>query len=87
MMLWFPTLYALLGPFSARQNNAFISVTWAFVYMATGAFIGWRIFAIGLVTAIAVVLGYSFVHSHFQLWMALVGGGSLIAGGLWLRKI
>ena len=87
--LWayFPAMSALMGPLSPRQNNAFISITWAFVYMITGAFIGWRIFAIGLVTAAAILFGYLFLQSHFFLWMGLVGGGSLIAGGLWLRKI
>jgi hypothetical protein len=87
--LWayFPAMTQLLGPFTPRQTNAFISITWAFVYMITGAFMGWRIFAIGAVTAAAVLYGYLFIDAHFLLWMAFVGGGSLIAGGLWLRKI
>jgi hypothetical protein len=87
IMLWFPTLSLLAGPFEPRQGNALISITWAFIYMAMGAFVGWRLFAIGLVTAAAIVCGYLFVQQHFFLWMGLVGGGSLIVGGLWLRKI
>ena len=89
MTLWiyFPSMTLLMGPLSGRQTNAFISITWAFVYMVAGAFIGWRIFAIGVVTAAAVMFGYLALPSHFFLWMGLVGGGSLIAGGLWLRKI
>jgi len=87
LWVYFPSMMVLMGPLSARQSNAFISITWAFVYMITGAFIGWRIFAIGLVTAAAILFGYLFLQSHFFLWMGLVGGGSLIAGGLWLRKI
>jgi len=87
LWVYFPAMTALLGPFSGRQTNAFISITWAFIYMVTGAFSGWRIFAIGLATAAAVMFGYLTIDAHFQLWMAFVGGGSLIAGGLWLRKI
>lgn len=86
LWMWFPSMMALLGPLSPRQGNAFISITWAFIYMAAGAFIGWRIFAIGLVTAGAVLVGYFVLQSHFFLWMGLVGGGSLILGGLWMRK-
>jgi len=87
--LWtyFPAMTLLMGPFSPRQTNAFISITVAFAYMISGAFMGWRIFAIGLVTAAAILYGFHFIDAHFQLWMAFVGGGSLIAGGLWLRKI
>lgn len=87
LWMYFPAMSLLMGPLTGRQSNAFISITWAFVYMITGAYMGWRIFAIGLVTAAAVLFGYQFVHSHYSLWMGLVGGGSLIAGGLWLRKI
>lgn len=87
VMLWFPTLSFLAGPLAPRQGNALISATWAFIYMAMGAFVGWRLFAIGFVTAAAIVFGYFAITQHFFLWMALVGGGSLILGGLWLRKI
>jgi hypothetical protein len=86
LMAWFPALLLVAGPLTPRQTNAMISLVWAFVYMATGAFTGWRIFAIGAVTAIAVLVGYVFLTSHYQLWMGLVGGGSLILGGLWLRR-
>jgi hypothetical protein len=87
LFTWFPTFALLAGPLSPRQSNALISITWAFIYMAMGAFIGWRLFAIGAVTAAAIVFGYLTLTEHFQLWMGLVGGGSLIVGGLWLRKI
>jgi hypothetical protein len=87
VMAWFPTMSILFGPMTARQGNAFISITWAFIYMAMGAFIGWRLFAIGAVTAAAILYGYFQIPHHFVLWMGLVGGGSLILGGLWLRKI
>lgn len=86
MMLWFPAMSVIAGPFAPRQSSALVSLTWAFIYMATGAFVGWRLFAIGLVTAAGIVAGYLFVQQHFLLWMGVVGGGSLIAGGLWLRK-
>lgn len=84
---YFPAMYAVLGALSARQANAFVSLTWAFAYMIAGASVGWRLFAIGTVAVAAVVFGYLSIGQHYYLWMAACGGGTLIAGGLWLRKI
>ena len=33
------------------------------------------------------VSGYTLLREHYFLWMAFAGGGSLILGGLWLRKL
>jgi len=85
--LYFPAMYLVLGPLTGRQTNAFISLFWAFAYMVAGAWLGMRLFLIGLVTAVAITAGFLFVHQHYPLWMAVFGGGSLILGGLWLRKI
>ena len=87
LMMFFPAMMAIIGPLSSRQGNALLSLVWAFVYMAAGAFVGWRLFAIGAFAAAAILFGFLFVHEHYGLWMGVFGGGALIAGGLWLRKI
>ena len=87
LIAFFPATFAVVGPLGPRQGNAFASLIWAFVYMAAGAWVGWRLFAIGLVTAVAIEFGFFFIHQHYFMWMGVVGGGALIAGGLWLRKI
>ncbi len=84
---YFPAMYAVLGPLSARQANAFGSLAWAFGYMVAGAWVGWRLFGIGVISAAAIVFGYLFIGPHYYLWMAVCGGGALIAGGLWLRRV
>jgi hypothetical protein len=84
---YFPAMYVVLGPLAARQTNAFVSLFWAFAYMFVGAWVGWRLFMIGLIAAAAVIFGYLAIDQHYYLWMAGCGGGALIAGGLWLRKI
>lgn len=84
---YFPATFAVLGPLSGRQGNAFISLFWAFAYMIIGAWVGWRLFAIGAVTAAAVLFGYLTLEQHYYLWMAACGGGALIGGGLWLRTV
>jgi hypothetical protein len=32
------------------------------------------------------LIGYFFVGDAFDLWMAVVNGGGLILGGLWMRR-
>ncbi len=87
LLLFFPVMLTVLSPLDPRQQNAFISLFWAFAYMAAGAWVGKRLFITGFVTAAAILGGYLFLAAHFFLWMAVVGGGSLILAGLWLRKI
>jgi hypothetical protein len=79
-------LLNIAAPESGRQINAMISIVFPFMYMAAGLWAGWRLLAIGAVTAAAIMFGYYYVQDWFDLWMGVFGGGSLIAGGLWLRS-
>lgn len=83
---FFVCLFAINAPQSGDQANATISIFFAFAYMAGGVWLGWRLFAIGLVTAAAIMGGFYLLPDMFSLWMGVVGGGALIAGGLWLRS-
>lgn len=83
---FFVCLIAIVEPQSGVVTNAMISIFFAFVYMAAGVWFGWRLFGIGLVMAIAIMGGFYFLRDVFSLWMGVVGGGALIAGGLWLRS-
>jgi hypothetical protein len=78
-------LINIAQPHSNRQLNAMISILFPFMYMLGGIWAGWRLFAIGFVTAAAILFGFYFVKDWFDLWMGVVGGGSLIASGIWLR--
>ena len=75
----------IANPESSRDVNTIISIFFPFIYMAAGVWAGWRLFAIGLVTAAAILAGYVWVKDYFDLWMGVFAGGSLIAGGIWLR--
>jgi hypothetical protein len=78
---------AVLPPADGRQQDTFFSMFWTFLYMAIGAWTGWRLFAIGLAATLLILLGYYGVHSHYFLYMGCVSGGALMAGGLWLRRL
>ena len=81
------TAMAVLPPMDGRQQDSFISMFWTFLYMAIGAWTGWRLFAVGLIATLLILLGYYGVHSHYFLYMGCVSGGALMAGGLWLRRL
>ena len=83
----FASIIAVTAPLNARQVDAFISLFFAFAYAIGGVWGGWRLIAIGAVTAAAILFGYFELHQHFYLWMGVVGGGALLGGGLWLRKV
>jgi hypothetical protein len=85
VMAFIVCITLIAQPESNREINAMISIVFPFLYMAGGIWAGWRLFAIGLVTAIAIMVGYFWIQEHYSLWMGIFGGGSLIAGGLWLR--
>jgi hypothetical protein len=77
----------IFGPTDARRMGAFMALTAGFAYMAAGlAAWAWRVFALGVVVAVLTMGGYLWVEEHFFLWMSVVGGGSLIVGGLLVRK-
>ncbi len=73
-------------PLSFAQADAVATLAVGAVYVATGATAGWRLSAVGAVVMIATVAGWLAARDWFFLWTAVVGGGSLILGGLWFRK-
>lgn len=85
VMAFITCLTMIAQPNSSREINAIISIVFPFLYMAAGIWAGWRLFAIGLVTAVGIMAGFFWMPEYFALWMGVFGGGSLIAGGIWLR--
>lgn len=77
----------VLRPAYPASAGAFIPLIVAAVYAVFGIWQGARFLYTGIVLAAATLGGFFFLREHFLLWMALVGGGSLILVGLWLRKV
>lgn len=87
ILAFFVAIMTIVWPLDARQFNALISLFWACAYMGVGVWIGMRLFWIGAITAVAILFGYFNIEQYYSLWMGIAGGGSLIAGGLWLRRV
>lgn len=81
--------FYVLKPESVRAIATFPALTIAAAYIATGLLGRLRIAATGLVIGCATIGGFALLGSDFAfyLWMGIVGGGALIAMGLWLKYL
>ena len=77
---------AVMAPHDPRQVGAFIPLVVAGAYAIMGLFDGPRLLILGGALAALTLFGFFALPAHFLLWMAAVSGGSLILGGLWLRR-
>ena len=77
---------SVLGHFTPRQMGAFWPIYFMLFYTLAGLWFGRAFVAIGLGITALTLIGYLFVGGFaFLLWMAVVNGGGLILGGLWMR--
>jgi hypothetical protein len=76
----------VLHPTHDRQVGAFVPLVVAMAYALAGLWWGSRFIIAGIVLAALTLLGYFMMREYFPLWMALVGGGTLLLSGLWLRR-
>jgi hypothetical protein len=76
-------------PLNPKQTHSLFGVIFGFAYVIEGLWLGWRLTVLGL-ALVALTLG-AFVWlplmGGYLVTMGVVGGGSLILGGLWLRRI
>jgi hypothetical protein len=75
-----------LGHFNARQLGTFWPIYVMLFYSLAGLWFGRAFVVIGLSVTALTLIGYFFLGSTFDLWMAFVDGGGLILGGLWMRR-
>ncbi len=75
-------------PASGNQMSLLIALLVMFGYVTTGIFYR-SPFLVGLGAALTVLVlaGYLFLPAYYNLWMAVFGGGSLIASGLYILKV
>jgi hypothetical protein len=76
----------VLGHFGPRQLSAFWPIYIMLVYVTLGLWVGNAFVAIGSGIIALTLIGYFFVGAWFELWMAVVNGGGLVLGGLWMRR-
>jgi len=85
--LFINALIAVMGPITYNQMSALIPLVIGVYYALIGLSTrGWRMLPLGLALIAFTTIGYFMLPEHFLYWMAGVGGGGLILGGLWLRS-
>jgi len=78
--------YFIMDPHRPAQFGAFPALLIAALYIGYGIWRGARWAVAGGVLGVCTVVGFAVFKEHFMLWMAVVGGGTLIVTGLWLRR-
>ena len=86
MLFAFGAFCCWLGNFGPRQLSTFWPIYFMTMYGLAGLWFGYAFIAIGLAVSALTLVGYFWLGSAFDLWMALVNGGGLIVGGLWMRR-
>jgi hypothetical protein len=77
----------VLGHFGPRQLTVFWALYGMLFYAIAGLWFGYAFIVIAICTSALALLGYYYAGAAYLLWMAVVHGGGLIAGGLWMRRI
>ncbi len=77
----------VMRPTDMAAIGAFIPLLVALVYTIFGIWRGTRFLVVGIAVAALTLGGWLYLREVFMLWMAFVGGGSLILVGLWLKKV
>jgi hypothetical protein len=77
----------VIGPHFGQVSGVFFPLLIAMFYGLTGIQRGVRFFFASITVTALTLGGYLYLQEYFLLWMAAVGGGSLILVGLWMRKI
>ena len=73
-------------PQSGDQLSLLISLLAMFGYVTTGIIYRSRFLGVlGALVTLFIVGGYLIIPAYFNLWMAILGGGSLVAAGLYMR--
>ncbi|MHB8270697.1 hypothetical protein [Bradyrhizobium sp.] len=75
-----------VGHLRPRQMDAFWPIYFMMVYTIAGLWFGYAFVAIGVGITALTLIGYFFAGDWFNLWMAVVDGGGLMLGGLWMRR-
>ena len=76
----------LLAPFNGMQCNAFISTAGMFACVVMGLWFGSTFMIVmGLAMTGVTLVGFYLLTSYYCLWMAIMGGGTLLGTGLYIR--
>jgi hypothetical protein len=69
-----------------RKITAYFSIVPMFAYVIIGPWVSRFFVGLGLLMTALILVGYYFLPGWFYLWVGVIGGGTLILSGLFIRK-
>ncbi len=78
-------LFVYFAQARGTQLSMLISLWVMFGYVVSGLFYRSRLLiTLGLTVTVFIVVGYVALPAYFDLWMAVLGGGSLVVAGVYM---
>jgi hypothetical protein len=82
------SVYFVFQPASPLPYLVFPALITALVYVLLGGLLGLpRYVAIGAIMFLVTMAGFVYAKPFLPFWIAAAGGGGLILGGLWMRRV
>lgn len=75
-----------LAHFGPRELGVFWAIYFMLFYTIAGLWVGYAFVVIGVGISALTLIGYFLAGNWFEPWMAVVNGGGLVLGGLWMRR-
>jgi hypothetical protein len=86
--LFIGSVYFVFAPVSPLPYLVFPALITALIYVLLGGLLGLpRYVAIGAVIFVVTMIGFVYAKPLLPFWIAAAGGGGLILGGLWMRRV
>jgi hypothetical protein len=79
------SVWVSYAPFMERKMALLWVTVCMFAYVMMGLWLDRFFLWLGGLVTLAAVLGFFFIVHYFYLWIAVAGGGSLIASGIFIR--
>lgn len=87
LLVFFVATYLVMAPQTGRQVSTFITLTVALAYTVVGLWAGPRWIMAGAAVCALSLIAFFHVPAYFNTWMGLIGGGTLVLSGVWLRRV
>ena len=84
--LFIVAVYVVFAPTRPEPYLVVPALVLGLVYVVAGVWKMRRMAMIGGAVFVLALAGYALLQPYLAYWLAAVGGGGLVLGGLWLRK-
>jgi hypothetical protein len=86
LMAYASLIWWIAAPTRGEQASMLIVIFCMFGYVITGLWMEPTAAWVGVITTVLAAIGYAFFLPVFYLWMAFLGGGTLILSGIYILR-